>query len=62
VGKPAGIQRVPIQPGDLNRTCADLSRSRAHRGFNPSVGLSEGPRCFVDWFREVSGPISPPAG
>ena len=52
IGKPALIDRQPAQLGDVERTYADLSRSRAELGYEPRVGLSEGLGRFVAWYRE----------
>ncbi|WP_428939850.1 SDR family NAD(P)-dependent oxidoreductase [Fontivita pretiosa] len=52
VGKPAIIDRKPAQPGDVERTYADLTRARAELDYEPKVSLEEGIRRFVAWFRE----------
>jgi UDP-glucuronate 4-epimerase len=44
VGKPARIKRLPIQPGDVERTWADLARSGAELGYRPRMGFEEGLR------------------
>jgi UDP-glucuronate 4-epimerase len=50
--KTAIIDRRPTQPGDVERTFADLTRSKSELGYEPKVPLSEGLRRFVAWFRE----------
>jgi UDP-glucuronate 4-epimerase len=52
IGRPAIIDRRPAQPGDVERTYADLTRSRTELGYQPKVSLAEGLRRFVEWFRE----------
>jgi len=52
LGKKAIIDRKPAQPGDVERTFADLSRSTAELGYQPQTPLSEGLKKFVAWFRE----------
>ena len=52
IGRQAIIDRRPAQPGDVERTFADLTRSRAELGYAPKVSLAEGLRRFVEWFRE----------
>jgi UDP-glucuronate 4-epimerase len=42
VGKPARIRRLPMQPGDVERTWADLARSRAELGYDPRVDFISG--------------------
>jgi UDP-glucuronate 4-epimerase len=41
-GKTAKIDRQPLQPGDVERTWADLTRSTAELGYRPVTGLREG--------------------
>lgn len=52
VGKPAKINRQPIQAGDVEKTMADLTRSRKDLGYSPKVPLEEGLRRTVAWVRE----------
>ena len=52
IGKSAIIDRRPAQPGDVERTYADLTRARANLGYEPRTSLAEGLRKFVAWFRE----------
>jgi UDP-glucuronate 4-epimerase len=54
IGKPAVIQRKPAQPGDVERTYADLTRSTAELGYRPRTSLTEGLRRFAEWFREYA--------
>jgi UDP-glucuronate 4-epimerase len=51
VGKPARIRRLPPQPGDVERTWADLSRSRAELGYSPRTPFEEGVRRQWEWAR-----------
>jgi UDP-glucuronate 4-epimerase len=55
VGRPPIIQRGADQPGDVPLTAADLSRSERELGYRPRVGIEEGIRRFVAWYREVHG-------
>ena len=52
IGRSAIIDRRPAQPGDVERTYADLTRSTSELGYRPRTSLSEGLRKFVAWFRE----------
>ncbi|HEX5726463.1 MAG TPA: GDP-mannose 4,6-dehydratase [Longimicrobiaceae bacterium] len=45
------IRRLPPQPGDVERTCADVTKARALLGYTPRVQIEEGIARFVDWFR-----------
>jgi UDP-glucuronate 4-epimerase len=49
------LQRLPAQPGDVERTCADISRARALLGYAPRTGIEEGIPRFVEWFRGEHG-------
>ena len=51
LGKPAKIELLPPQPGDMFETCADLTRVQAAIGFTPKVPLEDGLKQFVEWFR-----------
>lgn len=42
VGKQANIKQLPMQPGDVNRTWADLERSRQELGYEPTTSLKDG--------------------
>jgi len=49
------IQWGPMQPGDVQQTAADLTKSGAVLGYAPKTPFPEGIRRFVRWFREVYG-------
>jgi UDP-glucuronate 4-epimerase len=55
IGKKAHIQFLPMQPGDVHSTYADISAIAADYGFAPSTPLETGIPVFVDWFRAYSG-------
>lgn len=48
----ANIQHLPMQPGDVPITYADISKARAELGYNPQVDIEEGITRFVEWFKE----------
>jgi UDP-glucuronate 4-epimerase len=52
LGKKAVIERLPMQPGDVARTCADLAKSAAILGYRPATAFEDGIREFVRWYRE----------
>jgi UDP-glucuronate 4-epimerase len=52
IGKPATKNLVPIQPGDIPETYADISRLEAAVGFRPSTSIEDGLSNFVEWYRE----------
>jgi UDP-glucuronate 4-epimerase len=47
------LEWAPMQPGDVQRTCADLTKARRVLGFEPKITLQEGICRFVAWFREA---------
>ena len=51
LGVPALLDRQPAQPGDMELTSADLSRSAAVLGYAPKTPLREGLRLFAAWLR-----------
>jgi UDP-glucuronate 4-epimerase len=52
MGATAIIDYQPIQPGDVQRTYADLKRSREELGYSPSVPVELGIPLFVKWFQD----------
>jgi len=50
LGKKAKINFLPIQPGDVKETFADISKARRELGFSPKVKIEEGIKIFLDWF------------
>jgi UDP-glucuronate 4-epimerase len=55
VGREPVLQRLPAQPGDVTRTCADISRARELLGYRPVTGIEQGIPRFVDWYRGEHG-------
>lgn len=51
LGKKASYRFEPMQPGDVERTYADIEASRRDLGFEPRVPISEGIPKFVDWYK-----------
>jgi len=49
------IERAPMQPGDVQRTAADLTKSGAVLGYAPRTPFREGIQRFVAWFRDAYG-------
>ena len=53
VGKTPRIERQPMQPGDVTRTWADLTRSKAELGYDPQTPLEAGIEKQWDWMRNA---------
>jgi UDP-glucuronate 4-epimerase len=51
VGKPARIAPLPAQPGDVDLTSADLTRSRAELGYAPKTDLRAGLEAMWAWYQ-----------
>jgi UDP-glucuronate 4-epimerase len=49
------VRWAPMQPGDVQQTAADLTKSGAVLGYAPRTPFPEGVRRFVAWFREAHG-------
>ena len=55
LGQEAEKNMMPLQPGDVPETVADIRRSRELLGFNPRTPLREGIRKFISWYRGYYG-------
>lgn len=51
VGKKAKKRLLPIQPGDVPSTVADIRKLRK-LGWKPTIRIEKGIKNFVDWYRE----------
>jgi UDP-glucuronate 4-epimerase len=61
-GRTAAITRKPAQPGDVQRTFADIARARTLLGYAPQVGVRDGIPRFVDWYRRHAAPAMSAGG
>ena len=52
LGMKARKELLPMQPGDVESTWANIDDLTAATGFAPSTPLSEGIARFVDWYKE----------
>ena len=52
LGQEAEKNMMPMQPGDVAETTADIQKSRKLLGFNPKTPLREGIKKFVAWYRQ----------
>ena len=51
LGRKAEQRRLPMQPGDVPATFADIDDLARDTGFRPSTPIEEGVPKFVSWFR-----------
>jgi UDP-glucuronate 4-epimerase len=54
-GRPAEKRLMPMQPGDVRDTYADISAIQRDLGFEPKTTIDEGIPRFVDWYRRYHG-------
>ncbi len=52
VGKTPRVKRVAMQPGDVEKTWADLTRSGRELGYRPGTSLEEGLKRQWGWMRD----------
>jgi UDP-glucuronate 4-epimerase len=52
LGKKAEMKLLPMQPGDVRSTMADVSELESAVGFRPRTTVEEGVARFVAWYRE----------
>lgn len=55
LGKTAIQELMPMQPGDVQETCADVEALQKAVGFAPDTPIAEGIKRFIDWFRAFHG-------
>lgn len=51
LNKTPNIQELPMQPGDVERTFADISKAKKLIGYNPKTSFKEGIENFVKWYK-----------
>ncbi len=55
LGIKAEMQLLPMQPGDVKETFADIDASQRDLGFEPKTTIAEGIPRFVAWYRGYYG-------
>jgi UDP-glucuronate 4-epimerase len=55
LGKRAEKLLLPLQPGDVVETCADIGESIRDLGFQPTTRIEEGIERFIAWYRSYYG-------
>jgi UDP-glucuronate 4-epimerase len=51
LGRRATKHLIPMQPGDVPGSYADIETARRHLGFEPKVTIKVGLSAFVDWYK-----------
>ncbi len=54
LGVPLRVRVLEAQPGDVDRTWADVSRVRRELQWSPRIALDEGLALFLDWLNKES--------
>lgn len=52
LGKKAEKNFLPMQPGDVEQTCADISKAQNLLGFAPKTNIETGVHNFIAWYKE----------
>jgi len=55
IGKKAKKNLLPMQPGDVPATYADVDDLMKNVGFKPAMPIEEGIKRFVAWYRNYYG-------
>ncbi len=51
LGKTAQKKLLPMQPGDVFETYADITKARALLGYEPATKFADGVAAFADWYQ-----------
>ena len=54
LGKTATLKRLPMQPGDVALTYADISKAGRLLNYRPSTPIAAGVTAFIDWYRQLA--------
>jgi len=55
LGRKAKLNMLPMQPGDVSRTEADVEETRAALDYTPATPIEVGVGKFVDWYLDYYG-------
>jgi UDP-glucuronate 4-epimerase len=55
LGRTAAKELLPMQPGDVPESFADIEASRRDLGFEPKTTIEIGLARFVDWYKQYHG-------
>ena len=54
LGKKAEVEFLPMQPGDIPESLADIEKSEKFLGFKPTTDISSGIKDFVEWYKDYN--------
>ena len=52
LNKTPNIKQLPMQPGDVDRTYADISKAQKLLGYNPKTTFKKGIENFAEWYKK----------
>lgn len=55
IGRKAVINMLPMQPGDMPETCANIENTISDLGYAPHTNIETGLEKFVNWYKEYYG-------
>jgi UDP-glucuronate 4-epimerase len=55
LGRKAKVELLPMQPGDVPETCAEIDDLMREVGFRPVTSIEDGVRKFIAWYRQYHG-------
>ncbi len=50
LGKEPNVEKLPVQPGDVPITYADITKAKSEINYDPQVNVEEGVKKFVEWY------------
>lgn len=59
LGRKAAMEMLPLQPGDVTDTYADIGELERRLGYRPQVSVREGVAKFVEWYLDFYGSERP---
>ena len=54
LSKKAIVEKLPMQPGDVKRSFADIDHSIKMLNFKPKTSIEQGIPKFIDWYQEYA--------
>ena len=52
LGKKAEIDFLPMQPGDVKESFADIANSKKYLNYEPKISIDEGIPKFIKWYKD----------
>jgi len=52
IGKKAEINFLPMQKGDIQKSCADIEKAKSDLFYSPSTSIEDGVENFINWYKQ----------